>query len=248
MPASPWTLAGDKAILKRPGISAELDLKRPGLGLHNLKVAGQCWEAARLLGVTWGDASDQPHAVSDGYVRGEDLIATYAEEARRPFAPQVYWRVGNPPPPADGGAGLQIELLVSVQTQVLDAEPRMTALSAVRASEFLYLEDEAAGRFAALEPGTDLPPSAACLLVRLADSPLSYVEMVHPRDFNPGHLSVAQSGENWTIRHTLIACRMEKGVIIRVRLRGGIVPRSRDVDAAAGLYEAFSHAALPLSA
>jgi len=173
------------------------------------------------------------------------VIATYAEEENQPFAPQLYWRAVAGSLLVEGRGAQQIELLVSVQTQWLDAEPRMTASSMLRASEVLYRKD--AGQFAPLSPG-QAAPEAACLLVRLAGRPLSYVEMVHPLDFAPGRMSVAQQGDSVDIRHTLIACRMEKGVIIRVRLRGGIVPRADDAKAAAALYEEFAGSALPLSA
>jgi hypothetical protein len=247
MTVSPWMLAAEKATLNLQGFSAEMDLGHPGLGLCNVNDSGAV-VPAQVLGVAWGDETDLPHTLSECYVRGGDLIATYAPQPQQPFAPQAYWRVVKAAPPRCESSVPQMELLVSVQTQLLDAQPRMTAVSVLRAAEVLYLEDAAAGRFVALSSATGLPPSAACLLVRLADSPLSYVEMVHPHDFSPGHLDVAVNGENVSIRHTLIACRMEKGVIIRVRLRGSLIPRSDDVGTAAGLFAAFGNAALPLSA
>ena len=248
-----WSLRSHQAALRTARLTGNLDLSRPGLGLRQLKVGADCWHDSHLLAVQWGnDAVNAPRSLSDCYVRGGDLIATYVEESQRPYAPQVYWRAIGPSTSSVGSAEAQLELLVSVQTPVLDAQPEMTATSRIPAVEALHLLDAENGRFSPLELGAaqtiDSESTTGCLLLRLADGKRSYVEMVHPLDFVQGRLCVSADVDSVLLSHTLIDCRMEKGVIIRTRLRGSFVDRADDMAAATRLFEEFAGSALPLSA
>lgn len=229
-------------------------MSRPGLGLRQLKLGTDSWNDAHLLAVQWGDdAANAARTLIDCYVRGGDLIATYAEESQRPYAPQVYWRAIGPSTSSVGPAVALLELLVSVQTPLLDAQPEMSATSRIPAVEVFHLRDAENGRFSPLEMGAaqtiDSHSTTGCLLLRLADGRRSYVEMVHPLDFVQGRLCVTAAADDTVLlSHTLIDCRMEKGVIIRARLRGCFFDRADDMAAATRQYEEFAGSALPLSA
>jgi len=259
MGAGVWQLDSHLATLRTSHLTGILDVERPRLGLRQLKSGADVYRGTHLLGVQWGDdAADELRALSDCYVRGSDLIATYAEAPERPYAPQVYWRAigrasGGHGPPVLSASEIPLELLVSVQTPLLDAQPEMTATSRVPAVEVLHLLESERGRFSPLDldeslTSIDAHNSTGCLLLRLADGRRSYVEMVHPLDFVQGRLNVSLAGDGVLLSHTLIDCRMEKGVIIRARLRGCFLDRQDDMNAAVRLFEDFAGSALPLSA
>lgn len=257
MPHSAWQVESQRAALHGHTLAAILELTRPGLGLHQIQVGAASLRDCHLLGVQWGEGgAGASRALSDSYVRGGDLIATYTEEPQRPYAPQVYWRAIGSADSQSAGAdrpATQLELLVSVQTRLLDAQPEMTATSRLSAVEVLHLVDTEEGRFSNVDPGrseVSIQPQdgTGCLLLRLAGGQLSYVQMVHPLDFIQGRLSVVAAADSALLTHTLIDCRMEKGVIIRTRVRGCFVDRANDTSAAVSLYEAFADSALPLSA
>jgi hypothetical protein len=78
------------------------------------------------------------------------------------------------------------------------------------------------------------------------------VEMIHPADEAGGVFFVAGLGVNQrpvagSIRHQLFASFLEKGVILRARLRGEFLPRERDADLAAEAYRQFLAAPPPLT-
>ena len=88
---------------------------------------------------------------------------------------------------------------------------------------------------------------AGCLLFRLPDVDLSYVEMVHPADFQHDELSPGRPGGGaLRIAHRLFRTSLEKGVILRARVRGVFVNRRDDAEAAAECYAAFAAADPPL--
>ncbi len=88
-----------------------------------------------------------------------------------------------------------------------------------------------------------------CLLFRMPDLDLSYVEMVHPADFQYDELRRDESGGDVAcITHRLFRTNLEKGVILRARVRGIFLKRSADMEIAAQCYAAFAGADPPLAA
>ena len=86
----------------------------------------------------------------------------------------------------------------------------------------------------------------ACFIFRLRGAPLSYIEMVHPLDFVESGLTPLGDGAlRWTTR--LFQGRLEKGVILRSRLKALITPRSDDIAAAALCYRDFAASEPPLT-
>jgi hypothetical protein len=85
------------------------------------------------------------------------------------------------------------------------------------------------------------PGEIACFIFRLAGSQSSYVEMVHPADFNESMLRRSPSGET-ELSHRLFAGRLEKGVILRSRIRAIFVPRDSDAALARACYADFAAA------
>jgi hypothetical protein len=72
--------------------------------------------------------------------------------------------------------------------------------------------------------------------------------MVHPADFQHDELlrnSVQQQAAY--LRHRLFPEPLEKGVILRARVRGVFVPRDGDTQIAAECFDAFAATEPPLS-
>jgi hypothetical protein len=93
--------------------------------------------------------------------------------------------------------------------------------------------------------------NTGCFVARAGD--LSWVEMVHPSDFcgSTINIAVGSSSEAATSQvgfaHKLFEQRLEKGVILRARVRGALVQQSGDVDVALAAYERFSASEPPLT-
>lgn len=218
-----WRLQGTLATLDTPaGCEASLDLSRPWLGL---RIAGLS-EACRFLGVAVLCA-EPAIAPYDSYVRGRDLVATYEQNAERPIRTTLYWRVLEEADAA--GAQLAIELVVSVQTSLLESRPTLEVQTDAHAA------------------AVPLPPElVGCSLLRLAASDASYLELLHPAAFATSEQEV--HGVRVRLRHLLFFPEdLEKGVILRARLRAILMPSAGDSEAAAGYYRRFLASPPPLT-
>ncbi len=118
--------------------------------------------------------------------------------------------------------------------------------------------------FRALGPGPrsgeplPLPPSAplrlspadgpGCVLWRLPGEELSYVEMISPGDFHDDEAALDAAAHGSRLRHRLFPQSLEKGVLLRARVRGAFLPRADDCSRAAACYAAFAVAEPPLDA
>jgi hypothetical protein len=261
MDAKAWNLEDRWAKLRLGKLAATVDLLEPARGLHELWVNERPWHAARLLEVGIGAAVATQ---LDAYVREKDLVVTYEQTDARPFRAQVYWRAL----PCTHGASAAIELVLSVQTSLWDSDPGLTVGSIVPGSECLRLvkvEEQLVERLApAASHGQHGDVSWAmskqalvesfngtgCFLFRAPQTDVTYVEMVHPVDFSCSLLDAQPQGleRHFEIRHRLFVQRLEKGVILRARVRAAFLPRQDDVAAAAALYQEFAAAEPPLTA
>jgi hypothetical protein len=129
----------------------------------------------------------------------------------------------------------------------------MTTTTRLPAVDIHHLTDVERGRWTEVATGgadVTIEPrdGSGCLLMRLANCVWTYVEMVHPLDFVQGRLTLSATAGGALVSHALIDCRLEKGVIIRARVRGCFLPRQDDMAAALRLYEEFAGSAWPLSA
>lgn len=226
-----WQLDGTIAKLSaETGITAAVDVARPSAGLK--------WQIAaatiplQLLGVELGAAEPVSSTDVDAFVRGRDLVATYAERPPRHVRAQIYWRsltAAEVAPECASDIVAAFELILSVNTSVLDEDPQSTVRSQVPAA-------------AAVSSFDTLP---GCFLVRPEGSHLSYLEMVHPVDHDRSE--VRRVDDLSQITHSLFARRLEKGVILRARVRGAVIARERDEATAAAAFQCFSAAEAPLT-
>ena len=152
--------------------------------------------------------------------------------------------------PHDAPAVAIVDLIASVQTSQLDSRPELRVSSALPAEGWSNLIDD---RFKPVTVDEShpigLPPErvAGCLLCRIRGGELSFVQMIHPRDLGQASLHRDPDGMA-RVEHQLLTHHLEKGVIVRSRLRGVFLKRDGDSAAAAKYYGEFSSGKLPLTA
>lgn len=84
--------------------------------------------------------------------------------------------------------------------------------------------------------------ATGCVLFRPAEADWSLVEMVHPLDFEHDELSHDPEHPDHTrLSHRLFTQPLEKGVLLRARLRAIIIDRADDLETAALRYAEFTN-------
>ena len=247
-----WKLEEHVARLQANQLSASLNLLWPQQGLTEIGCQTVRLSDARLLAMMIAPSpTEDLGTLAERYVRGADLVAVYEESATRPVRVDAMWRAMTP---VQGEPLVTaLDLIVSVRTRSLDTRPDLHVQTVVPADEVLRLTG-AAGFVHQRLPLPDEKPlvlqphdGPGCLLFRLPGSALSYAEMVHPVDFQRDELSGSRQGDRMTrLQHCLFASRLEKGVLLRARVRAVFLPRRQDCGLAAECYAAFAAAEPPL--
>jgi hypothetical protein len=254
-----WLLNKSNAELKCGAFAGSLDVARPNIGIHQASF-DYATKPCLFLGVHRQPELNDAHAneddrgrvlwplpVSECYVRDNDLVATYTPVNSWPYSPQVYWSAGvlNQ---VDGVQG-SLSVLVSVQTHLLETHPNIKVISQVPGAEMLLItvnEDGTAEVDPADRERTFAPPGEMCaVLWRLADAPLSYVEIATASDIRE-----IATGRTWAgpVAHWgLFAEFLEKGVIRRSRVHGALLPRKNDLELALECCRALEQIPLPLT-
>lgn len=125
-----WRIQQTQAILNAPGLTASVDLRRPDDGITNVRHGEMPASGARLLQIRPRRGAHRA-ALLDAYVRGPDLVASYRPASSESLAIQVYWRfIAFRDLDAVG-----LELIVSVQTDLLDDDPCSTVGSELPCGE-----------------------------------------------------------------------------------------------------------------
>jgi hypothetical protein len=240
MSSTPWQLQEHQAHLSLGELSGAIDLRAPSQGLK-LRRRSELVTALAVELPTLADA--QAASGLEAWVRGTDLVATYSERQDRHRRGQVYLRAQNYL--HAGSAYPLIELIASVQTSLLDSDPTLNVRSHIAARDVLRISDIEMSRASPIEWNDReqhfhaMPEAIACFIFRLADGQSSYIEMVHPADFNQSVLRKLPGGET-ELSHRLFAGRLEKGVILRSRVRAIFVPSENDLALASACYADFA--------
>lgn len=235
-----WFVEKETARLETATLACEIELHRPSTGLRQLKLNGRAVAHCEPLQV-----SPEPPAPKGGetliesYVRGNDLIATYAQTPSRTVQPTYYWQG------LEAGPLVGVELMVSMQTSLLASDPTLTALTTCK-GKALWIS---AGEAVALKSNSDeawQSPAGAegfCLF-RLANG-ISYAEMVFPADFLGARVTFKDDA--CQLAYRMFPESLEKGVIRRGRIRGWFLPTDGDVDAAFKAYQQLQAEDPPLT-
>jgi hypothetical protein len=205
-------------------LRASFDALSPDLGLGEVSFGGTPLAGSRFLGIEL--EVGEPAVLTEFYQRGRDLVVRYAQTDERVFAVTAYWRAGLLE--AERMRHPHIDLIVSVETSLLDSRPLLAAKS------FLLVAKESV---------LSCPPGY--LLGRFDEPGVSYAEMCHPEDaIIP---AVAEAGGGVKVTTWLFGRPLEKGVILRSRLRGLFALRENDHPLAEAALAEFTAEAPPLT-
>ncbi len=234
---------GRTARLQTARLRGALDLCDPAAGLRIESVNGEPLAGVALFGVLIDRlAAPDDQASLECFVRGDDLVARYAETSDRPFRVEVYWRSiecrdGESPVPIGG-----IDLILSVQTSRLEIDAELAICGALAgASECVCSDEKTFHR----------PPANGenYFLFRFGQSTTSYLEMAHPENSRPAEQLTERSMSSANeLTHRLFVQRLEKGVILRSRIRGLFLPRDCELVHATAEYQRFVRSEPPLTA
>lgn len=225
-------------------LSGILDVARPRDGLRATQLAGAPLPNLNVLGVELDVAAASE--IEDSYCRLNDVVAIYSAVARRPTRVAVYWRLARQPHP---GIVASVDLQVSIQTDQLDSHPQIGVVGSVPSEEVWHLANPIASHWQQLPPSEharlDASSGTGCIAARLAGAAAWYVEMVHPADLVSVEIEPAPQRCTW--RRRLFARWLEKGVILRGRVRGLWLSGELDRAGVLTAYQAFSQEDPPLA-
>ncbi len=247
--ASSWRVAQFSAQFETAHLSGNCQLLTPSAGLHGLHLEGAPLTHANLLGLRLPAAT-----ALEAYARLGDLVAIYSPTEARPFRSQAYWRLASHAVRVQEHEALSaIELVASQQTDLLDSRPDLSVGSELASVTTFRLTDVATAAFdeidLARKPVFSRASGIACFLFRLPGNAVSYVEIVHPLDFETTQLDFVNKDGTALVRttHHLFAQRLEKGVILRARVLGLFVNRCDEMRSAAAHYARFAASDPPLT-
>jgi hypothetical protein len=236
-----WQLDGTTATWNA---RFQLDLQRPGSGIvvsnPGRDASGLCLLQVQLK---------KTHAaaglkLADAYVRGRDCIATYAPLPPDQVQPQIYWRGSLNEQPGCCG----IEMVLSMQTSLLDSDPLIDVVSDLPAGEqFAWNNEQWQSQSSTATLSREAGHSGLVLLQPQGGS-WSYAQGVFPADYLRTETQLDQSSHQAAWASPLFAERLEKGVIRRGRIAGWVMPRERDQELAVALWNAFCQSPPPLTA
>jgi hypothetical protein len=252
-----WRLTDHEANLAIGQLAARLDLARPERGLTDWTLDGRPL-AGGVFEVDLGDPSraraDAPIAVDDAYVRGDDLVAVYGPSPTSPYRMQIYWR-GAAATSRAAALGA-VDLVASVQTPLLDSRPELRVACTLPGGDspqgsLWRLSSRAGESLAAIDVSTSGASSDAsgdlpCFLWRPAGADWSLAAMVHPADWQGASATLVDSGAV-RLEFALFARFLEKGVILRSRLRSVFLAREGDAASAAAWFGDLTTSKLPLT-
>jgi hypothetical protein len=243
-----WSLRDSTAELIGGLLAGRFDTARPNAGFHCLALTNEK-KPAGLLSVYRADVANEkpwPLSLAECYVRGNDLVASYQPADSWPFSPQLYWRA-NSLRKVDSVLA-SISLLVSVQTHLLDTVPQIAVASALDCDELLLVSpNRGSGPIVEqIEPSKTISATSdCCVIFRLREAPLSYVEIMHLGDFQD--VCVRETPGGSALEWRLFAEFLEKGVIRRARLHAAVLARESDIENAAACCAAIDGLELPLT-
>ena len=195
-----------------------------------------------MLGVCVPEFTESAQeAILEQFKHEDRLTVRYAGTEAWPVWTEVTWGVYE----TRDRPGLNLDLNVSVRTSQPSCRPELVAQSFLPKSDCFAIKDT---QSLPIQLVSDVPhtmtraDAAGCVLFRPADADWSLVEMVHPLDFEHDELSHDPEHPDHTrLSHRLFTHPLEKGVLLRARLRAIVIDRADDLATAAMRYAEFTH-------
>ena len=239
MNSTVWTIDGTSARLDHGSVRGSLDLGHCVAGLGNLVLGGAALPDVALLELQIPRMTDNSTEATpvDAYVRQNDLVATYEQTDGNRLRLQAYWRAVESP--AHLAKATLLELVVSVQTDLLDGDPATHVTSRFSGCTLLRFVETSAGEFESTGPGAD-DGQECFVLLRPDGDDVTIMQAAHPSDSMGIETIISDVDGRTEVRHPLFAQHLEKGVIRRARLRVAILPRSDDATLATACYREFA--------
>lgn len=225
-----WQLSDTNATCSSDAFNASLDLQHPERGLRQITLPHQSHAHQSLANASLLEV--HPNAVTSGpalelqeaYQRGNDLVASYASQAKD-VRPQFRWRVTAGTASGWGG-GLMIEMLISIHSDRLDADPGLHIQSRVPAQScemFQAPNKPAAEVFYPSETSpsmeADCSGASCAFLLHVINPSLDFGLIVPTVDVVAAGLWGDAAGGLITSRISFFGGRLEKGVLRRTQLR-----------------------------
>lgn len=240
----PWKLAGHRAELATDKLQLTIDVSQPRAGISGLDFADQSLTGLRPLQIT-AHPPVTTESVIESYVRGPDLIVTYAQLPARTVRPQLYYHALDAAELSDDrSAG--VELVIGMQTSLLDSDPVCSSVTEAAADELYALTTS--GDWERLGPGdqeVSVLDLTGAFVFRLRESKASYVELILPADFQGAQLR--RPADLFQLSYQLFPEFLEKGVIRKGRVWGVLTPRERDLETAGRCVQQLVAAPPPLT-
>ncbi|MDE0736836.1 MAG: hypothetical protein OSB47_13510 [Pirellulaceae bacterium] len=246
-----WTITGQQAHLQTLDLSGTIDLSTPGTGLHQLCLADRPLVDLQLLGIARDGCTLEAVPLQDPYARDNSLIIRYGDREDPSHHLQLQWRC-IPPEPGLFMGGL--ELILSFETPSQVNLPDWTTVTQAGQQDILAASNDSEQPWISLNELSEarestLSPSGngtRMILCRFPKQKLSYVEMTHPAEPSLAILPTTET------TRTLWGSRtpdrpLEKGVILRRRVRGVFLPLEKDTVLADKAYAQFRALAPPLN-
>jgi hypothetical protein len=228
---SVWKLEGTTARFDDGRLRAAVDLSAPQRGLVVSARSGRSAESESsascldgILAIDLGKVAADDLSLPETYARVDDLVATYLQTESRPYRLQAYWRRVDLSARANLSEATAIDLQVSINTSLLDTRPS------------IIVKTLGSGT---VERSTG---ERSYSIVRTAAG-FTYFEAVHPNDERrPVGTDTGAIGT-----HALFGDFLEKGVIVRARIRAAFLPAQAGKSDFDALYDDFVSEPLPLT-
>lgn len=233
-----WQLTDNLATFRSQTFAFAFDLNAPWHGLQDVSVNGASY-SGEVMRVGIRDLVDQERLLQEAYIRGHDLIATYAPSSGRSVQTQIYLRFV---PPGGKCNALGIELILSAQTHLLDSRPATTIQSSTRGEVICF---DGAWQKLSENRVFDSNWPVTLFILRPDHTNFSLVQMIDPSDFTAALYTLNDRVSD--VSFELFPDRLEKGVIRRARTCLTVVPRANDDSIAVAAYERFLGSPLPLT-
>lgn len=236
-----WTTEGNHCRLSCGELQASIDVANAAGGLFDICFGNKALNGVCILQCDNASAgAGLDDCLVDHYVREDDLVATYLQSPARVNRKQIYLRPAGflYPNPILG-----VELVFSMQTQRLDADPELVIRSEFPSDGIHALVNRRLVEWEPLplpEDAIELSVDHYCgaVITKISGTDIYYAQILDPSDFAGGRVLQSSKGKgHYAVTLPVFGSTLEKGVIRRGRVSGIFFRGADALDDAARFYE-----------